>query len=92
MGSNPAQGIKSFSSNENVIQNPLVILSGGKDALLARETFVTDLYIYMYVTGKFEIQVEMISIQVNLILTWVEIESTKHNKNLINCSQVRVYW
>ena len=28
--------------------NPLVILSGGKDALLARETFVTDLYIYSY--------------------------------------------
>ena len=28
--------------------NPLVILSGGKDALLARETFVTDLYIYIY--------------------------------------------
>ena len=27
--------------------NPLVILSGGKDALLARETFVTDLYIYI---------------------------------------------
>ena len=26
--------------------NPLVILSGGKDALLARETFLTDLYIY----------------------------------------------
>ena len=25
--------------------NPLVILSGGKDALLARETFVTDIYI-----------------------------------------------
>ena len=32
------------------------------------------------VTGKFEIQVEMISIQVNLILTWVEIESTKHEQ------------
>ena len=29
--------------------NPLVILSGGKDALLARETFVTDLYIYIYI-------------------------------------------
>ena len=28
--------------------NPLVILSGGKDALLARETFVTD-YIYIYI-------------------------------------------
>ena len=27
--------------------NPLVILSGGKDALLARETFVTDIYIYI---------------------------------------------
>ena len=31
--------------------NPLVILSGGKDALLARETFVTDLYIYIYIGG-----------------------------------------
>ena len=29
--------------------NPLVILSGGKDALLAPETFVTDLYIYIYI-------------------------------------------
>ena len=30
--------------------NPLVILSGGKDALLARETdLVTDLYIYIYI-------------------------------------------
>ena len=29
--------------------NPLVILSGGKDALLPRETFVTDLYIYIYI-------------------------------------------
>ena len=29
--------------------NPLVILSGGKDALLARETFVTDLCIYIYI-------------------------------------------
>ena len=29
--------------------NPLVILSGGKDGLLARETFVTDLYIYIYI-------------------------------------------
>ena len=29
--------------------NPLVILSGGKDALLARETFVTDLYMYIYI-------------------------------------------
>ena len=29
--------------------NPLVILPGGKDALLARETFVTDLYIYIYI-------------------------------------------
>ena len=35
---------------------------------------------YARVTGKFEIQVEMISIQVNLILTWVEIESTKHEQ------------
>ena len=32
--------------------NPLVILSGGKDALLARETFVTDLYIYIYMEEK----------------------------------------
>ena len=63
----PAQGIKSFSSNENCHSegcpslvtsklstidyfaeawtvNPLVILFGGKDALLARETFVTDLH------------------------------------------------
>ena len=37
-------------------------------------------YICIYVTGKFEIQVEMISIQLNLILTWVEIESTKHEQ------------
>ena len=29
--------------------NPLVILSGGKDGLLARETFVTYLYIYIYI-------------------------------------------
>ena len=29
--------------------NPLVILSGGKDALLARETFVSDLYIYIFI-------------------------------------------
>ena len=29
--------------------NPLVIISGSKDALLARETFVTDLYIYIYI-------------------------------------------
>ena len=29
--------------------NPLVILSGGKDALLARETFVTDIYVYVYI-------------------------------------------
>ena len=33
---------------------PLVILSGGKDALLARETFVTDLYIYMYILQSAE--------------------------------------
>ena len=33
--------------------NPLVILSGGKDALLARETFVTDLYIYISVKLDF---------------------------------------
>ena len=32
--------------------NPLVILSGGKDALLARETFVTDIYIYIYIYKK----------------------------------------
>ena len=32
--------------------NPLVILSGGKDALLARETFVTDLYIYIPLTNR----------------------------------------
>ena len=29
--------------------NPLVIPSGDKDALLARETFVTDLYIDIYI-------------------------------------------
>ena len=32
--------------------NPLVILSGGKDGLLARETFVTYLYIYIYICDR----------------------------------------
>ena len=40
----------------------------------------TDIIRHVNVTGKFEIQVEMISIQLNLILTWVEIESTKHEQ------------
>ena len=29
--------------------NPFVILLGGRDALLARETFLTCIYIYIYI-------------------------------------------
>ena len=53
--------------------NPLVILSGGKDALLARETFVTDLYIYIYIDSTVSafwassVQVLMSGMQVKLI-------------------------
>ena len=53
--------------------------------------YLTKIYIiiYIHVTGKFEIQVEMISIQLNLILTWVEIESTKHEQKFNQLVNVR---
>ena len=47
--------------------NPLVILSGGKDALLARETFVTDLYIVAY---RLERKTKLLEGPGNLIKTF----------------------
>ena len=42
--------------------NPLVILSGGLDGLLARETFVTYLYIYIYITAYIYMHIYIFSI------------------------------
>ena len=61
--------------------NPLVILSGGKDALLARETFVTDLYIYIYIYHTGASLSEQRLLKLKLDTNYLKCIKTKMEKN-----------